>query len=162
VAGSVSKYGQTYFPARSEFVPYRIFEFVPYRSPCNFFIPFVWPSQVNASPPTSLHPQPATSYHSNANNGVTAPRHPTRSKPESNCADESFHSLREAVDSFIKDLTSSHHTSSSSSIDIPPLDSLDGSTSFSYIGLLFHLEVPNGVGSDKIMVQTWFNQHRKN
>ena len=34
MAGSVSKYGQTYFPARSEFVPYRIFEFVPYRSPC--------------------------------------------------------------------------------------------------------------------------------
>ena len=29
MAGSVSKYGQTYFPARSEFVPYRIFEFVP-------------------------------------------------------------------------------------------------------------------------------------
>lgn len=103
-----------------------------------------------------------TGVGSNGNNGVTAPRHPTRSKPESNCADESFHSLREAVDSFIKDLTSSHHTSSSSSIDIPPLDSLDGSTSFSYIGLLFHLEVPNGVGSDKIMVQTWFNQHRKN
>lgn len=95
-------------------------------------------------------------------NGFTTTHHETKRKAESNHVEEKFDSLREAVNAFIKDLTSrkSSHTPSSS-IDIPPLDSLDA-TSFSYLGLLFHLEVPSGVGSDKIMVQTWYKPHRKN
>ncbi len=95
-------------------------------------------------------------------NGFTTTHHETKRKPESNHVEEKFDSLREAVNAFIKDLTSrkSSHAPSSS-IDIPPLDSLDA-TSFSYLGLLFHLEVPSGVGSDKIMVQTWYKPHRKN
>ena len=86
----------------------------------------------------------------------------TKRKPESNHVEEKFDSLREAVNAFIRDLTSrkSSHAPSSS-IDIPPLDNSDATT-FSYLGLLFHLEVPSGVGSDKIMVQTWYTPHRKN
>ncbi|KAL7428685.1 hypothetical protein ACHAXH_001996 [Discostella pseudostelligera] len=88
--------------------------------------------------------------------GVGSNNHTKRKQEANTCADEWYNSLREAVDAFIRDLT----RGSSSSIDIPPLNSSDA-TSFSYLGLLFHLEVPSGVGADKIMVQTWY-KHRKN
>ncbi|KAL3760525.1 hypothetical protein ACHAWU_001860 [Discostella pseudostelligera] len=88
--------------------------------------------------------------------GVGSNHHTKRKQEVNTCADEMYNSLREAVDAFIKDLS----RGSSSSIDIPPLNSSDA-TSFSYLGLLFHLEVPSGVGADKIMVQTWY-KHRKN
>mmetsp|Transcript_24504 Transcript_24504/g.43959 ORF Transcript_24504/g.43959 Transcript_24504/m.43959 type:complete len:632 (+) Transcript_24504:45-1940(+) len=65
-----------------------------------------------------------------------------------------YKSLREAVDNFIKDLNSG-----SPAVTIAQLDS-SGTTSFSYLGLKFRLDVPEGV-SDNIIVQTWYEHSKK-
>lgn len=66
-------------------------------------------------------------------------------------------SLRESIDGFIRDL----NCGSSPAISISELDS-SGITSFTYLGLEFRLEVPEGAMNDSaIMVQTWFEHSKK-
>lgn len=63
--------------------------------------------------------------------------------------------MREAVNSFIKDLNSN-----SPGITIPPLND-SAKTSFDYLGITFLLEVPNCVDNDNVVIQTWFDHPRK-
>ena len=62
--------------------------------------------------------------------------------------------LRQSVDMFIKELNST-----SANVIISRLDS-SGKASFTYNGLDYTLQVPEGL-SHNIIVQTWFDQDRK-
>ncbi len=81
---------------------------------------------------------------------------PAASKPQQQQPREvKFKSLHEAVDTFINDLMSG-----SSTITIFPLDS-SGSTSFSYLGRKFRLDVPTKSVDDNVILQTWFDHSKK-
>ena len=76
-------------------------------------------------------------------------------QPQNN-SEAVYRSLRDAVDiGFIKDLNSG-----SPSITIPQLND-SGTTSFSYLGLKFRLDVPGASVADNVIVQTWFDHSKK-
>eukprot|EP00571_Detonula_confervacea_P001980 CAMPEP_0172319808 /NCGR_PEP_ID=MMETSP1058-20130122/38775_1 /TAXON_ID=83371 /ORGANISM="Detonula confervacea, Strain CCMP 353" /LENGTH=593 /DNA_ID=CAMNT_0013034935 /DNA_START=111 /DNA_END=1892 /DNA_ORIENTATION=+ len=117
-------------------------------------------SPVTGNPLSSMHLTPNTAiidkirYTSKLKTCLDSLQNATQLPPKPQPREPKYKSSIEAVDSFIRDLNSG-----SPAVTITQLDS-SGSTIFSYRGLKFRLEVPDGV-ADNIMVHTRFEHNKK-